>query len=177
MMKKYFTDGLLQVAIVLSLMRTDLNDYLNNVVNTFQQENLEGHDVIHGPTSAYTQANFHHLYHSDFSQAVHPKNIDNVISNSVLGDLHALGNLRRYNIETNIAAYIVGEHGTPGLWDSGTEDNSVPQVSLTDHPSISNGNDTALTGQQNNESLESVIPSDFTESDASLGSELTTEVM
>jgi hypothetical protein len=54
MLKDYFVDGLVQIAIVLSLLRTDLNNYINiNYVNY-----PEVQEIILGSSAAYTQTNF-----------------------------------------------------------------------------------------------------------------------
>ena len=55
MMKKYFTDGLIQVAIVLSLLRTDLYNYLNTLAD-YGNSDIE---MILGTSFAYTQTHFH----------------------------------------------------------------------------------------------------------------------
>lgn len=73
MLKQYFTDGLVQIAIVLSLLRTDLNSYLNsNYVNY-----PEIQEIIQGQTVAYTQTNFHLSQHTHLgSSELYRKNIE-----------------------------------------------------------------------------------------------------
>lgn len=73
MLKQYFTDGLVQIAIVLSLLRTDLNSYLNgNYVNY-----PEIQEIMQGQTVAYTQTNFHLLQHTHLgSSELYRKNIE-----------------------------------------------------------------------------------------------------
>lgn len=69
MLKQYFTDGLIQIAIVLSLLRTDLNSYLShNYVNY-----PEIQDVILGQSAAYTQTNFHNAFNNHFSHLGSPE--------------------------------------------------------------------------------------------------------
>lgn len=107
MLKQYFTDGLIQIAIAISLLRTDLNDYIN--VDS-SQERTGIYEVILGSgTSAFIQTDIYgnNLF-NDLGSSVHPKSIDNYIANSALRDLHLLGDYRNY-INTNIDAYLVGQ--------------------------------------------------------------------
>jgi nuclear factor erythroid 2-related factor 1/3 len=55
MIKEYFTDGLIGLAILLSLFRTDLVG-INNLINY-----PEVQDIILGQTAAYLPTNFHHI--------------------------------------------------------------------------------------------------------------------
>ncbi|KAK2832768.1 hypothetical protein Q5P01_016657 [Channa striata] len=69
--KKYFTEGLIQMAILLSLcgVRVDvgLEPYLPP----------SWHEMILGPTSALTQTQFHNLRNSlEDGHGLHPKNVD-----------------------------------------------------------------------------------------------------
>ncbi|RUS91235.1 hypothetical protein EGW08_001041 [Elysia chlorotica] len=57
MIKEYFTDGLIGLAILLSLFRTDLD--LANIHNLINYPEVQ--DIIQGQTAAYLPANFHHL--------------------------------------------------------------------------------------------------------------------
>ncbi|XP_058508602.1 endoplasmic reticulum membrane sensor NFE2L1a isoform X1 [Solea solea] len=70
-LKKYFTEGLIQVAILLSLcgvmVDVGLEPYLPPA----------WHDMILGPTSALTQTHFHNLRNSlEDGQGLHTKNVD-----------------------------------------------------------------------------------------------------
>ncbi|XP_010789227.1 nuclear factor erythroid 2-related factor 1-like isoform X2 [Notothenia coriiceps] len=70
-LKKYFTEGLIQMAILLSLcgVRVDvgLEPYLPP----------PWHDMILGPTSLLTQTQFHNLRNRmEDGQALHPKSVD-----------------------------------------------------------------------------------------------------
>ena len=121
MLKQYFTDGLVQIAIVLSLLRTDLNNYLNhNYVNY-----PEVQEIILGPTAAYTQTNFHHnIYNSYYgSHEIHRKNIDidTLYASSIFRDLRSVRHISR---DINIPTYlIVGGSTNVVLESSTTEDN------------------------------------------------------
>ncbi|XP_063815688.1 endoplasmic reticulum membrane sensor NFE2L1 [Pseudophryne corroboree] len=70
-LKKYLTEGLIQFTILLSLMgvRVDLDSYLPSHLPPL-------HEIILGPTSAYTQTQFHSLRGTSDGYAVHPKSVD-----------------------------------------------------------------------------------------------------
>ena len=103
MLKQYFTDGLVQLAIVLSLLRTDLNTYFNhNYVNY-----PEVQEIILGPTAAYTQTNFHNIYNTYYgSHEIHRKNvdIDAIYTSSVIRDLRSF---RHISQVINIPTYLL----------------------------------------------------------------------
>ncbi|KAG5279297.1 hypothetical protein AALO_G00076230 [Alosa alosa] len=66
-LKKYLTEGLIQVAILLSLcgMRVDVDPYLPPL-----------REIILGQSSALTQTQFHNLRNSLEGQDLHPKSVD-----------------------------------------------------------------------------------------------------
>ncbi|XP_053553386.1 endoplasmic reticulum membrane sensor NFE2L1 [Bombina bombina] len=70
-LKKYLTEGLIQFTILLSLMgvRIDLDSYLPSYLPPL-------HEIILGPTSAYTQTQFHSLRGTSDGYGVHPKSVD-----------------------------------------------------------------------------------------------------
>ncbi|KAM8946947.1 endoplasmic reticulum membrane sensor NFE2L1 isoform 2-T2 [Pelodytes ibericus] len=70
-LKKYLTEGLIQFTILLSLMgvRVDLDSYLPSHLPPL-------HEIILGPTSAYTQTQFHSLRGTSDGYGVHPKSVD-----------------------------------------------------------------------------------------------------
>ncbi|GFR85029.1 nuclear factor erythroid 2-related factor 1-like [Elysia marginata] len=71
MIKEYFTDGLIGLAILLSLFRADLDLVnINNLINY-----PEVQDIIQGQTAAYLPANFHHLSNGPHAFG-NPKHID-----------------------------------------------------------------------------------------------------
>lgn len=127
MLKQYFTDGLVQIAIVLSLLRTDLNNYLNhNYVNY-----PEVQEIILGPTAAYTQTNFHNnIYNSYYgSHEIHRKSIDldaDYLS-SVFRDLRSVRHISTVR-DINIPTYLIvgGSPVVPGnlAIDSSTADDN-----------------------------------------------------
>lgn len=70
-LKKYLTEGLIQFTILLSLMgvRVDLDSYLPSHLPPLSE-------IILGPTSAYTQTQFHSLRGTTDGYGVHPKSVD-----------------------------------------------------------------------------------------------------
>ncbi|XP_069093628.1 endoplasmic reticulum membrane sensor NFE2L1 isoform X1 [Pleurodeles waltl] len=70
-LKKYFTEGLIQFTILLSLIgvRVDVDSYLNPRLPHLRE-------IILGPSSAYTQTQFHNLRNTLQGYDVHPKSVD-----------------------------------------------------------------------------------------------------
>ncbi|KAM8814186.1 endoplasmic reticulum membrane sensor NFE2L1 isoform 3-T4 [Rhynchonycteris naso] len=70
-LKKYLTEGLLQFTILLSLIgvRVDVDTYLTSQLPPLRE-------IILGPSSAYTQIQFHNLRNTLDGYGVHPKSID-----------------------------------------------------------------------------------------------------
>ncbi|XP_035000829.1 endoplasmic reticulum membrane sensor NFE2L1b [Hippoglossus stenolepis] len=70
-LKKYFTEGLIQFTILLSLLgvRVDLDSYLSNQLPPLRE-------IILGPSSAYTQTQFHNLRNTLDGYGIHPKSVD-----------------------------------------------------------------------------------------------------
>ena len=70
-LKKYFTEGLIQFTILLSLIgvRVDVDSYLSNQLPPLRE-------IILGPTSAYTQTQFHNLRNTLDGYGIHPKSVD-----------------------------------------------------------------------------------------------------
>ncbi|XP_047428921.1 endoplasmic reticulum membrane sensor NFE2L1a isoform X2 [Mugil cephalus] len=91
-LKKYFTEGLIQMAILLSLcgVRVDvgLEPYLSSSL----------HEMILGPTSALTQTQFHNLRNRlDEGHSLHPKSVDLdefFTARRLLGWVHSLDRLQ-----------------------------------------------------------------------------------
>lgn len=87
-LKKYFTEGLIQVAILLSLVgiRVDVDPYLPPL-----------YEIIQGQSSALTQTQFHNLWNSLDGHTVHPKSIDLdgfFTTRRLLRWVHSLGHLQ-----------------------------------------------------------------------------------
>ncbi|XP_004859639.1 nuclear factor erythroid 2-related factor 1 isoform X1 [Heterocephalus glaber] len=70
-LKKYLTEGLLQFTILLSLIgvRVDVDTYLTSQLPPLRE-------IILGPSSAYTQTQFHNLRNTLDGYGIHPKSID-----------------------------------------------------------------------------------------------------
>jgi len=112
--KDYFADGLLQIAIVLSLVRTDLHSFLGSSVGPLADRNhlLAASD---GPLLGITRTSVNDFHSED---RFVPKLLDSYrydrLESSwlVLSDLHALSDYRRFDgISTNVHAWLVGDAG------------------------------------------------------------------
>ncbi|XP_038580451.1 nuclear factor erythroid 2-related factor 3 [Micropterus salmoides] len=121
--KKYLTEGLIQLTILLSLfgVRVDIDSYLSGYYTPLIEINL-------GPSSAYTQTPFHNLRDTLDGYSVHPKcpELDYFFaSRRLLDEVRTLGSPR---FPTQLNAWL------------------VHQVSATDKadcgPSTSNNTDT-----------------------------------
>ncbi|KAM4538995.1 nuclear factor erythroid 2-related factor 3 [Odontesthes bonariensis] len=122
--KKYLTEGLIQLTILLSLIgvRVDIDSYLSGYYTPLAEINL-------GPSSAYTQTPFHILRDTLDGYSVHPKcpELDYFFaSRRLLDEVRTLGSPR---FHTQLNAWL------------------VHQVSATDKaergPSTSNNTDTS----------------------------------
>ncbi|WAR05216.1 NF2L2-like protein [Mya arenaria] len=106
MLKQYFTDGLIQIAIVLSLLRTDLNNYLNvNYVNY-----PEVQEILQGQTAAYTQTSFHLLQDAHLgSPEIYRKDIDanNIFGTSFYRDIRSFRPNPHQLNEINIPTFLL----------------------------------------------------------------------
>ncbi|XP_077359464.1 endoplasmic reticulum membrane sensor NFE2L1b isoform X3 [Festucalex cinctus] len=70
-LKKYFTEGLIQFTILLSLIgvRVDVDTYLSGQLPPLRE-------IILGPSSAYTPTQFHNLRNTLDGYGIHPKSVD-----------------------------------------------------------------------------------------------------
>lgn len=70
-LKKYFTEGLIQFTILLSLIgvRVDVDTYLNSQLPPLRE-------IILGQSSAYTQTQFHNLRNTLDGYGIHPKSVE-----------------------------------------------------------------------------------------------------
>ncbi|XP_071264857.1 endoplasmic reticulum membrane sensor NFE2L1-like isoform X2 [Salvelinus alpinus] len=131
-LKKYFTEGLIQVAILLSLVgvRVDVGPYLP-----------PWNEMILGPTSALTQTQFHNLHNQLDGQDLHPKSVDLdgfFTTRRLLGWVRSLDRLRvpSSELETWLVrrepdALVVGAPGQPAPLEGGAgglEDHAGDQV-------------------------------------------------
>ncbi|XP_061669908.1 nuclear factor erythroid 2-related factor 3 isoform X2 [Syngnathoides biaculeatus] len=100
--KKYFTEGLIQLTILLSLIgvRVDIDSYLGGYYSPLIEINL-------GPSSAYTQTPFHNLRDTLGGYTVHPKcpELDYFFaSRRLLEEVRTLGSPR---FPTQLNAWLV----------------------------------------------------------------------
>ncbi|XP_051992242.1 uncharacterized protein LOC127650689 isoform X2 [Xyrauchen texanus] len=102
-MKKYFTEGLIQFTILLSLIgvRVDVDTYLNGYYSPLIE--TDG-----GPSSAFIQTPFHHYRDTAAGHQVHPKcpELDYYFtSRRLLNEVRALGSPARF--PTRVSAWLV----------------------------------------------------------------------
>nr|XP_046272747.1 nuclear factor erythroid 2-related factor 3 isoform X2 [Scatophagus argus] len=112
--KKYFTEGLIQLTILLSLIgvRVDIDSYLNGYYTPLIEINL-------GPSSAYTQTPFHNLRDTLDGYSVHPKcpELDYFFaSRRLLDEVRTLGSPR---FPTQLNAWLVHQVSASDKADSG----------------------------------------------------------
>ncbi|CAL1584042.1 unnamed protein product [Knipowitschia caucasica] len=118
--KKYFTDGLIQLTILLSLIgvRVDIDSYLNGYYSPLIEISL-------GPSSAYTQTPFHSLRDTLDGYSVHPKcpELDYFFaSRRLLDEVRSLGTPRFPSPQLN--AWLVHATTDKANKDGGTEEDS-----------------------------------------------------
>lgn len=110
MLKQYFTDGLVQIAILLSILRTDLYSLNREYVNY-----PEVQEIILGQTAAYTQTNFHidTINNRLGSPEIYRKNIDTeyLFSSSIYREIRSFR--PRRNEDLHIPTFLLVS-GTPG---------------------------------------------------------------
>ena len=161
MLKDYFVDGLVQIAIVLSLLRTDLNNYINiNYVNY-----PEVQEIILGSSAAYTQTNFINNNFNSIYGRVHPKSVYNdVINDNLIEDLRSLtrfSSWQRSHSARQIATFLVGLNNLPEVARTPVEQTSTISntETNTENSDLESGNGNTNTNQEvnDNEQYEEVI--------------------
>ncbi|XP_075417805.1 endoplasmic reticulum membrane sensor NFE2L1 isoform X3 [Tenrec ecaudatus] len=120
-LKKYLTEGLLQFTILLSLIgvRVDVDTYLTSQLPPLRE-------IILGPSSAYTQTQFHNLRNTLDGYVIHPKSIDldnYFTARRLLSQVRALDRFQVPTTEVN--AWLV--HRDP----EGSVSGSQPSSGLT----------------------------------------------
>ncbi|XP_024245821.1 endoplasmic reticulum membrane sensor NFE2L1 [Oncorhynchus tshawytscha] len=155
-LKKYFTEGLIQVAILLSLVgvRVDVGPYLP-----------ASHEMILGPTSTLTQTQFHNQLDG---QDLHPKSVDLdgfFTARRLLGWVRSLDRLRvpSSELETWLVrrepdALVVGAPGQPASLEGGAgglEVHAGDQVGSVMRSSVVAGSDYGPIGEDN---LDTMVP-------------------
>ncbi|KAK5613689.1 hypothetical protein CRENBAI_017629 [Crenichthys baileyi] len=118
--KKYFTEGLIQLTIFLSLVgvRVDIDSYLTGYYSPLAEINL-------GPSSAYTQTPFHVLRDTLDGYGVHPKcpELDYFFaSRRLLDEVRTLGSPR---FHTQLNAWLVHQVSSTGPSTSNNPETSA----------------------------------------------------
>ncbi|KAK1793965.1 hypothetical protein P4O66_010883 [Electrophorus voltai] len=132
-LKKYFTEGLIQFTILLSLIgvRVDVDSYLNSQLPPLRE-------IILGPSSAYTQTQFHNLRNTLDGYGIHPKSVDLdhfFAIRQLLNQVHSLDHLRVPT--TELSAWLV--HRDPETVVSATSQSS-PSIALDNGGSLEDVN-------------------------------------
>ncbi|XP_014884494.1 nuclear factor erythroid 2-related factor 3 [Poecilia latipinna] len=127
--KKYFTEGLIHLTILLSLVgvRVDIDSYLTGYYPPLTEINL-------GPSSAYIQTPFHVLRDTLDGYGVHPKcpELDYFFaSRRLLDEVRNLGSPR---FHTQLNAWLVHQVSSTGPSTSGNPDASVGLESTENEP-------------------------------------------
>ncbi|XP_069554897.1 nuclear factor erythroid 2-related factor 3 [Brachyistius frenatus] len=128
--KKYLTEGLIQLTILLSLIgvRVDIDSYLSGYYTPLTEINL-------GPSSAYTQTPFHILRDTLDGYGVHPKcpELDYFFaSRRLLDEVRTLGSPR---FPTQLNAWLVHQVSATDKADRGPPtSNNTDTNSLSESP-------------------------------------------
>ncbi|XP_036382669.1 endoplasmic reticulum membrane sensor NFE2L1b isoform X1 [Megalops cyprinoides] len=132
-LKKYFTEGLIQFTILLSLIgvRVDVDTYLSSQLPPLRE-------IILGPSSAYTQTQFHNLRNTLDGYGIHPKSVDLdyfFASRRLLSQVRSLDRL--HVPSTELSAWLV--HRDPeGVAVSAAGQSSPGGVDLDDGGGLDN---------------------------------------
>ncbi|XP_062265485.1 nuclear factor erythroid 2-related factor 3 [Platichthys flesus] len=123
--KKYFTEGLIQLTILLSLIgvRVDIDSYLGGYYTPLIEINL-------GPSSAYTQTPFHSLRDTLDGYTVHPKcpELDYFFaSRRLLDEVKTLGSPR---FPTQLNTWLVHQVSATDKADCGPSSNDSTDSGL-----------------------------------------------
>ncbi|XP_051968153.1 endoplasmic reticulum membrane sensor NFE2L1-like isoform X1 [Xyrauchen texanus] len=140
-LKKYFTEGLIQFTILLSLIgvREDLDTYLNNQLPPLRE-------IILGPSSAYTQTQFHNLRNTLDGYGIHPKSVDLdhfFATRRLLNQVRSLDHLRVPT--TELSAWLV--HRDPETVVSATSQSS-PSIALDNGGSLEDVNNSEASAMR-----------------------------
>ncbi|XP_078280967.1 endoplasmic reticulum membrane sensor NFE2L1b isoform X2 [Rhinoraja longicauda] len=148
-LKKYFTEGLIQFTILLSLMgvRVDVDSYLNAQLPPLRE-------IILGQSSAYTQTQFHNWRNTLGGYDLHPKSVDldyYFTARRLLNDVRGLDRLLVPS--TELSAWLV--HSGSSRETDGSVAASQPSLPL-DNPSGVNEGAVAENSDRANGSSEQV---------------------
>ncbi|KAM3822005.1 endoplasmic reticulum membrane sensor NFE2L1 isoform 2-T3 [Vipera latastei] len=130
-LKKYFTEGLIQFTILLSLIgvRVDVDTYLNSHLPPLRE-------IFLGQSSAYTQTQFHNLRNTLDGYVIHPKSVDLDYYFTARRLLNQVRALDRFQVPTTeVSAWLV--HRDPEGSVSGAQPNTG--ISLENGSGLQNG--------------------------------------
>ncbi|XP_015665923.1 endoplasmic reticulum membrane sensor NFE2L1 [Protobothrops mucrosquamatus] len=130
-LKKYFTEGLIQFTIFLSLIgvRVDVDTYLNSHFPPLRE-------IFLGQSSAYTQTQFHNLRNTLDGYVIHPKSVDLDYYFTARRLLNQVRALDRFQVPTTeVSAWLV--HRDPEGSVSGAQPNTG--ISLENGSGLQNG--------------------------------------
>lgn len=123
--KKYFTEGLIQLTILLSFIgvRVDIDSYLSGYYPPLAEINL-------GPSSAYTQTPFHILRDTLDGYGVHPKcpELDYFFASRRL--LHEVRTLGSPRFHTQLSAWLVHQVSTTDKAERGPSTSNSTSAGL-----------------------------------------------
>ncbi|XP_067825455.1 endoplasmic reticulum membrane sensor NFE2L1b isoform X1 [Heptranchias perlo] len=144
-LKKYFTEGLIQFTILLSLMgvRVDVDSYLNAQLPPFRE-------IILGQSSAYTQTQFHNWRNTLDGYDLHPKSVDldyYFTARRLLNDVRGLDRLLVPS--TEVSAWLV--HSGSREADSSVAA-SQPSLPLANSSGVNEVTDPESSGRDSNPS-------------------------
>lgn len=120
-LKKYFTEGLIQFTIFLSLIgvRVDIDTYLNSHLPPLRE-------IFLGQSSAYTQTQFHNLRNTLDGYVIHPKSVDLDYYFTARRLLNQVRALDRFQVPTTeVSAWLV--HRDP----EGSVSGAQPSTGIT----------------------------------------------
>lgn len=175
MLKQYFYDGLVQIAIVLSLLRTDLPNYISSGFVNYP----EVQEIIQGQTVVYSQTDLHNNIRNSIYGHIDRKSLEQDIT-PLLQDLRSLRRIGHwYGANHPISTFLVNvppsepqsEPAAPVNGGSNDNEQTVPLASNPSEGEEQTVFDNDLNGNLNPDELYSPNSCSFTDG------ELTHEVL
>ncbi|KAL4659884.1 nuclear factor erythroid 2-related factor 1 [Arapaima gigas] len=141
-LKKYFTEGLIQFTILLSLIgvRVDVDTYLSSQFPPLRE-------IILGPSSAYTQTQFHNLRNTLDGYGIHPKSVDLdyfFASRRLLNQVRSLDHLRVPT--TELSTWLVHRDPESVVSAAGQSSSSIALDNGASLEDVSNPEGSAMRG-------------------------------
>ncbi|MGH0114830.1 UNVERIFIED_CONTAM: hypothetical protein FKN15_056679 [Acipenser sinensis] len=167
-LKKYLTEGLIQFTILLSLIgvRVDVDTYLSSQLSPLRE-------IILGPSSAYTQTQFHNLRNTLDGYGLHPKSVDldyYFTARRLLGEVRSLDRLQVPS--TELSAWLVHRDAEVSSPQSGSSSGIALENASGGLEEVGNPEGSAMRGngsldqgyfQESEENLGAVAPEDSNE--------------